>query len=163
MRFFTNMKVTAKLVLLLGVMLAGFVVIGSTYLNILQAEKKAVTTSQELGRFHLEIEKIVQRLGETVTHQRDFLLNRRLEDLEAFENAISDTRESLSGLEGRANNAELKELISYVQESLDAYHTSVSQLAETRVAVGLNRESGLLGDMRSAVQELETSMIAVKG
>ena len=57
MKFFTNMKMTAKLVLLLGVMLAGFAVIGSTYLNLLQAEKKTVATTQKLGRFHLEIEK----------------------------------------------------------------------------------------------------------
>lgn len=84
MNFFTNMKMTAKLVLLLGVMLAGFTVIGSTYFNLLQAEKKTVATTQQLGRFHLEIEKIVQRLGETVTHQRDFLLNRRMEDLDAL-------------------------------------------------------------------------------
>ncbi|WP_089937376.1 hypothetical protein [Candidatus Entotheonella palauensis] len=114
MKFLTNMKMTAKLVLLLGVMLTGFAVIGSTYLNLLQTEKKTIATTQELGRLHLEIEKIVQRLGEAVTHQRDFLLNRRIENLESFENALSETRETLSNLAGKTNNAELKELISYV-------------------------------------------------
>lgn len=162
MTCFTHMKVTTKLALQLGVMLAGFVVIGSIYLNILQTEKKAAATTQKLGHFHLEIEKIVQRLGETVTYQRDFLLDQRLENLEAFEHAVSDTRENLSGLESQVNDAELKELITYVQESLDAYHAAVSQLAETRVAVGLNLESGLLGDMRSAARELETSLATLK-
>ena len=103
----------------------------------------------------------MQRLGETVTHQRDFLLNRRMEDLEEFENALSDTRENLGSLEKQTSDAELQELISYVKESLDAYNTSVYQLAETRVGVGLNRESGLIGEMRSAVQELETSLVAL--
>ncbi len=142
-------------------MLAGFAVIGSTYLNLLQAEKKTVETTQKLGRFHLEIEKIVQRLGETVTHQRDFLLNRRMEDLENFETSLSETRESLQHLESQVDNTELKELITYVNEALDAYNTSVYQLAETRVGVGLNRESGLLGDMRAAIQELETSLVSL--
>lgn len=55
MRFFTDMKVAMKLGLLLGVMLASFVVIGSTYLNIFQAEKKAIATTENLRHLHLEI------------------------------------------------------------------------------------------------------------
>ncbi len=125
MRFFANLKVTAKLALLLGVMLAGFAVIGTTYLNILKAEEKTAETTQALGRFHLEIEKIVQRLGEAVTYQRDFLLNRQLDDLEGFESSVADTRENSESLDQQTNDAELKELVSYVQESLDSYHSAV--------------------------------------
>lgn len=162
MRFFANLKVAAKLALLLGVMLAGFAVIGATYMNILKAEEKTAETTQALSRFHLEIEKIVQRLGEAVMYQRDFLLNRQLDDLEEFESSVADTRENLSGLDEQTNDAELKELISYVQESLDSYHSAVYQLAETRISVGLNQESGLLGDMRTVSDELETSLVTLK-
>jgi twitching motility protein PilJ len=161
MRFFTNMKLTMKLVLILSVILAGFIVIGITYLNIVQAERKAIATTSNFGRLHVEIENIVQLLGQTVTHQRDFLLHRRLEDLQAFESAVIDTREELEGLQAQASHAKLKKLISVVQDSLNAYHDAVSQLAKSRVAVGLEQGSGLLGDMHLAVQELETSVTAL--
>jgi len=126
MKIFNNVKVTKKLGLLLVVMLVGFSFIGSTYLNIIQAETKVHTTVQTLGRFHLEIENIMLLLGETVTHQRDFLLNQRLEDLEAFEETVETTRENLESFGKQVDNAELKQLVSYVRDSLNDYHTSVS-------------------------------------
>ena len=162
MKIFNSVKVTKKLGLLLFVMLVGFAFIGSTYLNIIQAETKVHTTVQTLGRFHLEIENIMLLLSETVTHQRDFLLNQRLEDLEAFEETVETTRENLESFRKQIDNAELKQLVSYVRDSLNDYHTSVSQLAKIRVAVGLDLESGLRGNVRSALQELETGMAALK-
>jgi hypothetical protein len=67
MRFFTNMKLTMKLVLILSVILAGFIVIGITYLNIVQAERKAIATTSNFGRLHVEIENIVRAgLGRVV-------------------------------------------------------------------------------------------------
>ena len=101
-------------------------------------------------------------LSETVTHQRDFLLNQRIEDLEAFEDTMASTRENLKNFEKQVDNAELKQLVSYVQDSLNDYHASVSQLAKIRIAAGLDLESGLSGNVRSALQELETSMIDLK-
>ncbi len=88
--------------------------------------------------------------------------NRVESALESFETALSDTRDNLNSLKEQADSAELIELTSYVQEALDFYNTSVYQLAETRVAAGLNRESGLIGDMRSASRELESHLVALK-
>lgn len=162
MKFLANLKVTAKLSYLFVIMLAGFAIIGFTYVNILKEENKTAETTQELGRFHLEIEKIVQRLGEAVTYQRDFLINRQQEDLEEFESAVSDTRENLSELGKQTRDAELKGLVTEAHDSLNGYHTAVYQLAETRILIGLDQESGLLGEMRSVALDLESALVALK-
>ncbi len=60
------------------------------------------------------------------------------------------------------NDAELQEIISQLREALDSYHTAVTQLGETLVSTGLDEDSGLLGEMHAASEELETSLVELR-
>jgi twitching motility protein PilJ len=158
MNIFANMKVTTKLLLLLVVMSIGFVATGVTYTAVLKAEDTTLASNQQTTQFQLQIKAVEYDIAEAVTDQRDFLLNRRLEDLDDFENRVTKVRDVLGQLETQAPSARLKQLITPVNDVLTAAHTSVFQLAETQLSVGLTQETGLQGDMRTAGNELETAL-----
>jgi methyl-accepting chemotaxis protein len=158
MNIFANMKVTNKLLLLLVVMSIGFVATGVTYTAVLKAEDATLASNQQTTQFQLQIKGVEYDIAEAVTDQRDFLLTRRLEDLDDFENRVSKVRDVLGQLEIQAPSARLKQLITPVNDVLTAFHTSVFQLAATQLSVGLTQETGLQGDMRTAGNELETAL-----
>ncbi len=158
MSVFANMKVTSKLLLLLVVMLVGFAAIGATYVAVLNAEKVARTHVRNTSRFRVQIEEVNHDLQEALTRQRDFLLNKHLEDLERFEVLMSKARDALSDLETKAPNDQLKQLIAPLNKQLVNFHAAVYQLTETQLALGLDEDSGLQGVMRNAAQELEQAL-----
>lgn len=158
MNFFTNMKVTGKLLLLLVVMLIGFAAVGVTYIVVLKAEATALTSTEQTTQFQAGIEEIKREVGDAVVRQRDFVISHRLEDLDRFENMISRVRGKLDELEAQAPSDQLKQLIRPVNDVLTRFHSSVYQLAEVQIATGLDQDSGLQGDMRSAVHDMESTL-----
>jgi methyl-accepting chemotaxis protein len=153
-----SLKVTHKLSLLLAVMLLGFAMLGATELLLFKVEEEIQAETSNATAIERQIGGVNQKIAQALRYQRDFLVDKRLQLIESFEAAVSTSREALTTLENRKLSAQLKLKIAQVNVALTALHANTYELVETQVALGLDENSGIHGDLRRAAHQMETML-----
>ncbi|MDH3670791.1 MAG: methyl-accepting chemotaxis protein [Gammaproteobacteria bacterium] len=170
---FRNMKVAQKLLLLLAVFLIGFVAVGIAYQAVEQIESKATARAEQLNEFGRIVQRTHNELLAAELDANNLLLEKNVEFLDRFENAISLTKEDLDelrqfvaaeeaslqqqaeqGQEGvsteEPEEGNIRELLTGLSDALDLYEQLTFTMANAQVEIGLNEGSGLQVDMRAA-------------
>ena len=169
------MKITQKLLLTITVLLIGFVVIGLVYRQVLQIEAQARERNASTSLFAQLAQKIQIDLQGAQLEYDNFALTKDLESLEGFESSILSARDDLANLRERSSviaetvNEETEgvtgtrgdtQLLADLTEKMDALYRVVYNTAELQIALGLDEQSGLQGELRESMHEVESILAA---
>lgn len=165
MRFLTNMKVATKLLLLLVIMAIGFGAVGVTYIEVLNTEQEVAVATQKISQYHAAIKEFEHQVAAAVTEQRDFMVSAQTEALERFESKMSESRKLVTKLSAEAPNEQIKQFVQEAAQILITFHSAFYQVAESQFTLGLQdteQNSGLTGDMRNVIHDLESTLYTLR-
>ena len=155
---FRNLKTTHKLFLALAVTLAGFAITYFAYAMLQQSLAKLQVQNQTLEEF---VQAGINTKLDVIDSERllgDFLLARNPAYLKQFRDAINRANNGTATLEKLAQSEEQQQLIYQTRDAVSAYQRTALLLVDNEMKVGLDENSGLHGEVRTAAHALEAAL-----
>jgi methyl-accepting chemotaxis protein len=161
MSFLSRMKLVYQISLLSIVALVIFAVVGATQFIADQQRQAAQLTAQAAEEDLRIVETVSRQFLNARRHEKDFIIRRDVAYTAAHAEAANAVR---NGLEELGSREEIGELGTQVQQAAAAVNDYVSEFAtvvELQTTVGLDQNSGLLGEMRDAASQVEKALAGV--
>lgn len=141
----------------LMMIVAFFIILGTATL-FFQKESQIANGKQVTNGFALELGELSISLLEARRNEKDFLLRRAERYIERHTEAVSKTTITLTRLQEYASQLELSEsdsLLVEISERWEAYANAFGDLSGLARQLGLTPDTGLQGELRTAVQSIE--------
>jgi len=161
MSFLSRMKLVYQISLLSIVALVIFAIVGITQFVADQQRQSAQLIAKAAGEDSRTVSIVSRAFLDARRHEKDFVIRRSEEFVTAHAEAAAQIRAGLEKLSGREELGGLLEQVEQVQTAVDNYVSEFATVVELQRKVGLDENSGLLGEMRSAASEVETALAEV--
>ncbi|MBX2829800.1 MAG: HAMP domain-containing protein [Rhodospirillales bacterium] len=158
MSFLSRMKLVYQISLLSIVALVIFAIVGTTLYFADEQRQSAQLTAKAAQADQLTVGEISREFLNARRREKDFILRRSEDYVTAHGQSAVAVRAGLDNLAGRE---ELGALLANVEEARTAFESYVSEFAavvELQRKVGLDQNTGLLGEMRNAASEVEKAL-----
>lgn len=161
MSWFQNLSLKYKFASFMAILLVGFLFIGLAYNAVLNVQKNANESVQKLEQFGALVDSIETDVLNARGHEKSFLLNKKLEFLEKYDIALTSARKNAASIEPYLNDQKSKELLISLNNVLESYQNNFYTTAEDQVAIGLDNESGLQGELNESALNLDESVTSI--
>ncbi|MEB2844019.1 HAMP domain-containing methyl-accepting chemotaxis protein [Endobacterium cereale] len=161
MSFFSNLRISHRVMLLAVLAFAGIIAIAAIFLGQRQIEAGYRTTADALSQRQAEVAGMSASVRDSLLWEQYFLLHKDMAATEKFQAAIADIRTALAGLQTGAS-PELAGQLDQLGKGLVTYEAAFATLVKNDQELGLDQNSGLQGAMRSAVHSIENRLEAVE-
>ena len=91
-------------------------------------------------------------------HEKDFLLRKDLTYQQKFNSDLQEFKAAISSTENPDSSAVFEEQRNKILGHLDEYQNKFNQIVDANQKLGLNEESGLRGELRAIVHEMEPAL-----
>ncbi len=162
MKWYRNLSIKLQLTIIVTAMVVGFAAIGFGYNRILQAESSAAVTQDQVRQFRELVETAKLELFIAQSFGKEFQITNRLEELEGFDTTMSKGLEIMAILATKVPNQEMRDQLAKITESYTGYQSAIYEVAEAKLAIGLDLQSGLLGDLTENREVLEEKFSSFK-
>ncbi len=151
-------KISRQVSVIGGIGIIGLILVGSIYLwgQSRQAATQEVmdrATRAQLAEYGVENGMLLARRAE-----KDFLLRRQDRYLEQHAKVMDDVRGGLVRLNAELSDRDAQALVGKIKDGVDTYAKQFAQLGARMKDLGLDQNSGLMGQMRKAVHEVEKQL-----
>lgn len=145
--------------MIFAILITGFIILGSTFGVILNAERKATNISKITADLEVSITKTNTLLLEARRNEKDFLLRKDNKYIDRFKNTLSRSNDEIEKVQSllinlNASNENIT-LLDNLKKGFQVYKTSFIKVADTENEIGLNEKTGLQGQLRAAVHKVE--------
>ncbi|MBO6805610.1 methyl-accepting chemotaxis protein [Thalassospira sp.] len=158
MSFLSRMKLLYQISLLSLVALVIFAIVGATQFIADQQRQSAQVIAKDASEDSQVVGDVARAFLDARRHEKDFVLRKREEYVVAHGEAAAAIRGGLEKLSGREELGALLEQVNQVQSAVDNYVVEFATVVELQRKVGLDKSSGLLGEMRNAASEVEGAL-----
>ena len=158
MNLFRNLKITHQFLILFGILIIGFTVIGLTYKQVLDVEKGSASLLQQVNAFGDLVYRMSGDVAAMNAEETNFQLTNDLQYAENFETLAGQTQQKIDRLEQTVPERKALGLVTQTREGLTAYEDAFTDLVDIRVLLGLDEKTGLHGEMRAAVHTIEDTV-----
>ncbi len=156
MKLFADRTIAQRMRLLVTTLGGAFVALVVAYLVMAVLDNNIADTKDELGRFRTTIDAITIETLQARRDEKDFLLRRDAAYLDKHAKTMAQLTAHFNEAEAAAPNDELLTQVRKAHTALDEYQKNFSKMSTEALAVGLNENSGLHGELRNAVHEVES-------
>jgi methyl-accepting chemotaxis protein len=155
--FLARLKIRRKLLLLAGISVAGFAVLGAMVGYQTRIADRA-NEMRDLGEARADgLREFDTLLLQMRRHEKDFLLRRDEREIARHREAVGNVGKAISHLKGLAG-PESAPIYDQLAVSIAVYAKTFDELAATMTSLGLNQNLGQQAVMRRAVQTAETEL-----
>ncbi|SFB50096.1 HAMP domain-containing protein [Rhizobium sp. NFR07] len=161
MAFFSNLRISHRVLLLAILAFAGIITIAAIFLAQRQVEAGYRTTAERLTQSQIEVAQMSAGVRDTLLWEQYFLLHKDMAATEKFQAAITGVRAGLEGLKASAGT-ELVGQLDQLGSGLVTYEAAFATLVADNQNLGLDQNNGLEGAMRSAVHSIEERLQSVE-
>lgn len=161
MSFFSNLRISQRVMLLAVMAFAGIIAIAAIFLGQRQIEAGYRTAADALSQRQAEVAGMSASVRDSLLWEQYFLLHKDMAATEKFQAAIVDIRAALAGLQSGAS-PELAGQLDQLGKGLTTYEAAFATLVKDDQELGLDQNSGLQGAMRSAVHSIENRLETVE-
>ena len=158
MNLFRNLKITHQFVTLFGILILGFVAVGVAYKQVLDVERSSTSRIQRANKFGDLVNRVSGDLSAMSSEEQAFLLTNELQHTKRFKDLLGKVQQEIDTLEKTIPDPKALGLVSQMQDGLAVYDDAFNRLVNTRVLLGLNENSGLHGELRNAIHEVESTL-----
>ncbi len=155
--FLARLKIRRKLLLLAGISVVGFAVLGAM-VGYQARIADTATEMRDLGEARADgLREFDTLLLQMRRHEKDFLLRRDDREVARHREAVGNVNKAISHLKGLAGpqNAPVYDQLA---AGIAVYSKTFDELAATMTRLGLNQNLGQQAVMRRAVQTAETEL-----
>ncbi|MFC1856125.1 hypothetical protein ACFL2A_06255, partial [Thermodesulfobacteriota bacterium] len=150
-----NLTIKQKMLLLVGLMLFGFIIVGIVYGYGISVQKTAKLEDNRVNALIKESTNIDVGILEARKHEKDFLLRKDLKYLDKHKATIKDLYLTINNLNKLLNNPKHIKIMENILSATKNYEESFNAMAKYNIELGLDETSGALGKLRNIVHELE--------
>ncbi|OGI69713.1 MAG: hypothetical protein A2W18_12810 [Candidatus Muproteobacteria bacterium RBG_16_60_9] len=147
--------INQRLVILFAVLIGGFVLVGTAYLGVVGLNTAAETTNAKVSEFGFTVDRINVGMLRARREEKDFFTERRGDYLQKHGAAMTAIYGAIDQAERLAPDDESSDLLSEVRSYVKTYHGTFNGVAEALKRAGYDNNSGLLGALRSAIEDVE--------
>lgn len=158
MSFLSRMKLVYQISLLSIVALVIFAVVGVTQFVTDQQRQSAQLAAKAAGADSRIVDVVSRAFLDARRHEKDFVIRRDEEFVTAHSVAAAEIHAGLEELAGREELGPLLEQVEQTRTAVNNYVAEFATVVELQRKVGLDENSGLLGEMRSAASEVESAL-----
>ena len=151
-----NLSITAKLTALLIGLLAGFIVIGLAYKQVLDANRDASIISEKMSAFESGIHDVQIELLNAKKSESDFYLKKYPIFLGKFDTRIIVASQTLKDLTNLVKDEKELKIVTQLGDAFENYREAFIKAAESQVEIGLDENTGYnlqLVKLKNATQE----------
>lgn len=156
MKLFADRTIAQRMRLLVTTLGAAFLALIVAYAVVAMLDNNIATTKEELGRFRTTIDTITIETLQARRDEKDFLLRRDAAYLDKHSKTMAQLNAHFAEAEATAPDDELLAQVRKARGALDEYQKSFTKMSAESLAVGLDENSGLTGELRKAVHEIES-------
>lgn len=155
---FSNIKLTTKFMMISSVVVIGFISVGYTFYEVQENQSEMDSLNQEASRFNQLVNEVGDEISKAEINEKAFLLNSNLHHIKLVQSSIDKAHKLIEEMrvlsmykhtEGVIN--ELNDLIKRLEETFHA-------LVQAKDKLGLDHNSGLHGELRKAIHDVESSL-----
>ena len=161
MNFF-NFKISHKLGALVLISLLGFAAIGAVYFRVLQLEAAAKDASARAESVVFGIDTLNSQLRTAERQANDFFNTGEQTILDDFKATMSKAGEQFAALQQLELDAEEQELLDPLQTESAELASTFENASALQIELGLDENSGIQGQMRSVIHNLETALATAR-
>ncbi len=163
MKFYENMKILHKMVLIAVVLVVGFIVIGLVYNSGRNIQKTAKledkrVTAMDALTLELGIESLAARRNE-----KDFLMRKDKKYLDKQAKTIAAIYEKTGKLDTLSKEPQIKAIVAKLNNAVKSYETSFNNVVVLEEELGLEYKSGEQGKLRDIAHKVEAIFKDHKG
>jgi len=147
--------INQRLVILFAVLIGGFVLVGTAYLGVVGLNTAAETTNAKVSEFGFTVDRINVGMLRARREEKDFFTERRGDYLQKHGAAMTAIYGAIDQAERLAPDDESSDLLSEVRSYVKTYHGTFNGVAEALKRAGYDNNSGLLGALRLAIEDVE--------
>lgn len=157
-KFISNLSIKRKLLLLSVFVTLGFVGIGSIYGYAIKLEKNAANADKRINSIRLTVEEISTGILQARRNEKDFLLRNDTKYLTKHKKTMEGNYALISRLEHFADDNEDIRAAKQIKQDFIDYEKSFTRMSELKIELGLDENSGLIGNLRQAVHNVEDDL-----
>lgn len=121
---------------------------------------QSVTSDANLEKAHIQkveiaVGLVMNGLLQARRAEKDFMLRKTNKYLKRHHEIMVDNERLVKNLNRLIQSDQGKDLVSQLSENFRKYETSFERMSEKNIEVGLDEKSGLLGNLRNSVHEVE--------
>lgn len=137
-----NVSITIKLTSLLIGLLAGFIVIGLAYQQVLEANRNATNVSEKMSVFERGLHEVQLELINAKKSESDFYLKKYPIFLGKFDTRIIVASQALKELTTLVQDDQELKIITQLGDSFESYREIFIKAAESQIEIGLDENTG---------------------
>lgn len=149
-------SITVKLTALLIGLLAGFIVIGLAYKQVLDANRDATSISEKMSAFEKGIHDVQLELLNAKKSESDFYLKKYPIFLGKFDTRIIVASQTLKDLTNMVKGDQELIIVTQLGDAFENYREVFIKAAESQIEIGLDENTGYnlkLAKIKSTIQD----------
>ncbi len=155
MNFMNKLTVGNKLTGILIIVLIGFFLVALAYNFALGVEDKARLSEQETYQANILLYQIDVEVLQARRHEKDFLLRGKDDYLKEHRQTMTKIEADLNRLKMTIKSDDQRQLVEKIYAGVLAYEQHFAEMTKEMIALGLDADKGLLGELRSAAHDME--------
>ncbi len=156
LNIFRDMRITAKLALVSALLVLGFTAVVGAYLYQQQIVAGVEAQREVLDTFATASNNVETNVLTGEAALRAFLLTQSPTARSTLDTAINAANNNMAELETLAQNERQQSVIDQLRDAISAYQRAVAAAIGVYEIVGLDQDSGLRGEKRVAVHDIES-------
>jgi len=150
-----NMNLGAKFMVIVVLVIAGYGAVAYTFHEIQLNQQEMDALNEEVGRFSELVNEIEHNVGNVRFNEKEFLLSSNPEFIEKSKHFIAEINKSIDEINSIALNEQTEEIIEELSESGNNLQNFLIEMVQAKQKLGLDHDSGLHGELRKAVHDIE--------
>ena len=152
--YLRDLSLARKVVVFIALLLLAFGFIVQQYQHSLSLLDGADREDQRIRAIGALIQKVETDILALRLPEKEFLLRSEMGLVHDHNKLLQGIYATIDQLEPRLDQESQKTLIVNLKDSLDSYRKNFADVVALKVKLGLNNESGLVGQLRTAVREV---------
>lgn len=155
MKLMRDLSVAARLKML-GIVIGGALLgIGLLYTVTIYLEGNIQQTQSKLSSFQLQVSQLESEMLQARREEKDFIMRHKSEYIDDHAKVMTAIYEVIDRIKALNPSVEMLPLIDGTRSNMQEYQRGFQSLGLVRVEIGLDEKSGLRGELRNAVHEVE--------
>ncbi len=153
-----NASITAKLTSLLVGLLAGFIVIGLAYQQVIEANRNATSISEKMTSFERGLHDVKLELLNAKKSESDFYLKKYPIFLGKFDTRIIVASQTLKELTNLVKDDQELKIVTQLGDAFEKYREVFIKAAESQIELGLDENTGYNHDLVKIKDSIQKSI-----
>lgn len=159
---FRNIRMPIKFAIAGALLVIGLVFMAASYYQTIVIEEEAEERAQELSDFLLLVSDIRSNIALSRYYEKSFQVDKDMLQLTQFNDSMATVDSDIQKMQNYLRTAEDKAQVASFQAVVDNYQDTFYDASEASVAIGLNADQGLSGQINKLLWETDALIIWVQ-